>query len=100
MTADDTILLPSMDAFAEAAERLIAAGEDAVALGLAFAHQQALWGQVLADVAASASALPPALRDDLLRLAAIVLEDLEELEPDIALHITVNRAMRDGLADG
>jgi hypothetical protein len=35
-----------------------------------------------------------------LRLAALVLEDLEEVEPDLALHVTVNRAMRDGLGEG
>jgi hypothetical protein len=43
--------------------------------------------------------MPDDLRDDLLKLAAVVLGDLEEVEPDIALHVTVNRAMRDGLAD-
>jgi flagellar biosynthesis regulator FlaF len=100
MTAADTVLLPSVDAFALAAERLLAAGEDALARRRAFADQQALWGQVLADVAASADTLPLEVRDDLLRLAAVVLGDLEEVEPDIALHVTVNRAMRDGLADG
>jgi hypothetical protein len=55
---------------------------------------------VLAAVAASGDTLPSALRDDLLRLAALVLEDLEEVEPDLALHVTVNRAMRDGLGEG
>jgi flagellar biosynthesis regulator FlaF len=100
MTAADTVRLPSVDAFALAAERLLAAGEDALLRRRAFADQQALWGRVLGDVAAAGEALPAEVRDDLLKLAAVVLGDLEEVEPDLALHVTVNRAMRDGLADG
>lgn len=101
MTLSEEVLrLPAVEAFARTADQLLAAGGDPLARRRALADQQALWGQVLGDVAAAGEALPPSLRDDLLRLAAVVLGDLEEIEPDIALHVTVNRAMRDGLAEG
>jgi len=96
----DDARLPSIEAFARTADLLLAAGGDPLARRRALADQQALWGQVVGDIAAAGAAFPEALRDDLLKLAAIVLGDLEEVEPDIALHVTVNRAMRDGLADG
>jgi len=96
----DEARLPSVEAFARIADLLLAAGGDTLARRRALADQQALWGQLVADLAASGAAFPEGMRDDLLRLAAIVLGDLEEVEPDIALHVTVNRAMRDGLADG
>lgn len=102
MTGDivEEIRLPSVEAFARTAEALLAAGPDPLARRRALADQQALWGQVLGDVAALGTEMPEDLRDGLLKLAAVVLGDLEEIEPDIALHVTVNRAMRDGLADG
>lgn len=100
MTVNHGFILSSPEAFASTAERLLAAGDDLVARRKAFGDQQALWREVLAAIAASGDTLPSALRDDLLRLAALVLEDLEEVEPDLALHVTVNRAMRDGLGEG
>jgi flagellar biosynthesis regulator FlaF len=96
---EDEVRLPSVEAFARTAELLLAAGPDPLARRRALADQQALWGQVVGDVAAAGTTMPDDLRDDLLKLAAVVLGDLEEIEPDIALHVTVNRAMRDGLAD-
>jgi flagellar biosynthesis regulator FlaF len=95
----DEVRLPSVEAFARTAEQLLAAGPDPLARRRALSDQQALWGQVVGDVAAAGVSMPDDLRDDLLKLAAVVLGDLEEIEPDIALHVTVNRAMRDGLAD-
>lgn len=95
----DAVRLPTVAAFAHAADQLLAAGGDPLARRRAFADQQALWGQLVGDVAAAGAAMPPEVRDDLLRLAAVVLGDLEEVEPDIALHVTVNRAMRDGLSE-
>ncbi|WP_158639291.1 flagellar biosynthesis regulator FlaF [Elioraea rosea] len=98
MVADE-VRLPSVEAFSRTAEALLAAGGDPLARRRALSDQQALWGQVVGDVAAAGTAIPGELREDLLKLAAVVLGDLEEVEPDIALHVTVNRAMRDGLAD-
>ncbi|WP_291297269.1 flagellar biosynthesis regulator FlaF [Elioraea sp.] len=98
--ADDDLRLPSVEAFARAADGLLAAGADPLARRRALADQQALWGQLLGDVAAAGEAMPEDVREDLLKLAAVVLGDLEEVEPDLSLHVTVNRAMRDGLADG
>lgn len=95
----EEVRLPSVDAFARAAEQLLAAGPDPLARRRALSDQQALWGQVVSNVAAAGAVMPNELRDDLLKLAAVVLGDLEEIEPDIALHVMVNRAMRDELAD-